>query len=159
MTMTNEQPTPTPAEATAQLSQLKADSTWRDAFLSGNGPQVAEFKRLSEIAAKDTSDDIGLALAGKEKMVGGLFRDHQHQQMVETAGALREAGIPDAAIRQALAGEPVSREEQEAAVRTKKLRMGDKAWSDRYLAGGAPERQEMTLLQIVLNSPLKEASA
>ncbi|WFU37752.1 hypothetical protein QA640_25155 [Bradyrhizobium sp. CB82] len=150
-----EQPQPSPAEASAQLGQLRADKDWSAAFLAGSGPQVAEFHRLSEIAAK--SDDVDQAIAGIEKF-NGVFRDTNHQIMIEVAGGLRDIGLPHEVIRQALAGQPVSREERTAAEQTKIKLMGDPAWVKEYLAGSVPHRQQMTMVNIVVNSPVKDAT-
>jgi hypothetical protein len=147
---------PTAAEASTQLAAKKADPTWLNAFLGGSGPHVAEFRKLTEIAAKATDEaNVEAAMAGKYLP----FNDGEHLARMGTASMLREEGIGDDVIRQALSGKPVSRAEHEAATKRKADLMRDHEWSKQYLAGNGPQRQEMMLLNIIVSSDVNEESA
>lgn len=150
-----EQPTQpsTPAEASAKLETLKADPTWRDAFLSGNGPQVQEFQSLSDLANQaQASNEIEAALAGR--LEDGI----QPTGRLMNAGVvemLRGLEIRDDVIRQTLTGHEVTQEEFEAVKRWKADHMQNKEWTTKYLGGDLEAQRSMTLANIVLSGPIK----
>ncbi|WP_441232685.1 hypothetical protein [Bradyrhizobium sp. 1200_D9_N1_1] len=141
-----------PGEAATALAARMADKSWADGFLKG-GPQVAEYQKLSEVAAKKTdADQVTLAMEGKYLPVNNA----DHITMMGTAGMLREAGIESDVIKQVLSGGPVSAEERATAEKVKSKLMGNPDWSKKWLAGDAEAKQQMMLLNIVLASDVKQ---
>jgi hypothetical protein len=152
-------PPTTPAEAATRLGQLKADAGWRDKFLAGNGPQVAEFGALTELAAKGADgDNIDMAMAGV--LLDGPLQPSGHMMNISVAASLREVGIRDEIIKDVLAGtHKVSKEEYAATERWKAEKMRDHEWVKRYLAGDGEPRQKMTLANIILSGGIREEKA
>ena len=146
----------TPAEASARLDVLKADAGWRDQFLAGNGPQVTEFRNLTEMAAKATDTDR--AMAGV--LLDGPLQPSSHMVQIGVAQALREIGIKDSIIKDVIAGtHKVTKEEYAATERWKAERMRDQEWVKRYLAGDGEPREKMTLANIILSGGIREEKA
>ena len=150
--MTDE-PQLAPTEAATTLAARMADRDWAGKFLSGSGPQVAEYQKLSALAIK-SDDKVELAMAGQYLPVN----DSEHLARMGAASILREVGLTDDVIRQAITGQPVSQAEHDAATRRKDALMRDQNWVKEYLAGNGSQREEMSLLQIQ-SSPVKESAA
>jgi hypothetical protein len=141
------------AEAVTRLAQLSANENWANAVLSGNGPQVAEFKDLQKLIA--AGDNVDKALAGV--MEDGPFQQSGHTLNIGVAATLRDKGIRDEVIREVLSERPVTQQEREMAVRWKADHMGDSEWVKKYMSGEREQVREMTLANIILSSPIKEA--
>lgn len=145
----------TPADAAAKLDALKANPEWTAAFLKGDGPAVAEYgKLLSASQPHAESHAADMAIAGK--LFDGGLQPSGHLVAVGTATMLREIGIPTDVIKQVLIGQPVSQAEHDAASKQKEALMRDQEWSKQYLAGNGPHREQMTLLHVILSSPIKQ---
>jgi hypothetical protein len=144
---------PTPDQAEAKLTELRGNKEWVTKFLAGNGPEVAEYGKLSEIAlGKGDEAKVALAMAGQYLPVN----DSEHITRMGTASMLREAGIADDVIRQALSGSPVTQQERDAAEKLKAKLMRNADFSKKYLAGDAEAKEQMTLLQIITSSDVKQ---
>jgi len=155
----NQEPT-TPDGARGRLAELKANSEWRDAFVAGNGPQVAEFRRLSALAAKGDEQIISDALAGKAPSIDQIFIDPQMRDATHTIEALRGMGIHEENVaRSVLDGSPVSAEERNQASIAKDRLMKDVDWTKKYLAGDGEARRQMGLLNVILTRSVKESAA
>lgn len=149
-------PAPTPDEAAAKLAELRGSQDWTAKFLAGNGPELAEYRKLSEIAL-NSGDKITKAMAGM--LDDAPFQDSAHMLNIGTASMLREAGMGNDVIRQVLSGGTVTQQERDAATQVKAKLMGNADFSKRYLAGDAEAKQQMTLLNIVLSSSVQEQRA
>lgn len=144
---------PTPDQAAAKLTELRGNKDWVTKFLAGNGPEVAEYGNLSEIAlSKDDTDKVGLAMAGQYLAVN----DSEHLTRMGTASMLRDAGIADDVIRQALSGSPVTQQERDAAEKLKAKLMSNSDFSKKYLAGDGEAKEQMMLLQIITSSDVRQ---
>lgn len=152
--MTDE-PQITPADAFAKLNTLKADQTWTSALLAGNGPQVAEYQKLSTLAVSHIDgDEIGMAIAGK--LYERDSQPHGHLANIALASSLKDAGLDESVIRQAITGAPVSRQERDAAERRKAALFRDQDWTTKMMAKNGPEFEEYNLLNVILAAPVKE---
>ncbi|MET4319306.1 hypothetical protein [Bradyrhizobium sp. RT5a] len=149
-------PTPTPDEAAAKLSELRGNQDWTTKFLAGNGPELAEFRKLSELAVNG-SDKITKAMAGV--LDAAPVQESGHMQMIGVAQHLREIGIRDDVIRQTLTGQEVTQAEHDAVARLKADRMRDHAWTKEFLAGNGEHKRDMMLMNIVLTSSIKKEAA
>lgn len=146
-------PAPTPDQAATKLTELRGNKEWVTKFLAGNGPEVQEYGKLSEIAlSKGDQDKVGLAMAGQYLPVN----DSEHLTRMGTASMLRDAGIGDDVIRQALSGSPVTQQERDAAEKLKAKLMRNSDFSKKYLAGDGEAKEQMTLLQIITSSDVKQ---
>jgi hypothetical protein len=152
-------PPPTPQEAAARIEELKANPEWRDRFLAGNGPQVTEFQNLTTIAHSDRqANQIEMAVAGQ--LYNGLAgQPAGHMEDVATAAMLRDAGLGDDEIRQAVRGDPVTQAEYDTARREKDALMRDRDFAAKYLAKNGPEFAKMSRLNLILCSPIRQEKA
>lgn len=151
------QPIPsTPAEAATRLEQLKADPTWREQFLAGNGAHKTEFHSLTALIGR--GDSVDKALAGVP--LDGPLQPSKHLTNIGVANALREIGIQDQIIKDVIAGtHKVSRAEYDATQRWKDLQMRDKIFVERYLTNEGDAREKMTLANIILSGGVREEKA
>lgn len=147
-------PPSTPAEATTLLTQRMADRTWSDAVLAGKHDQVKEWKELHALAAEgDENLDVTLAVAGLSKPVG--YTTSSDIEMRGTASHLREIGLDDAVIKQALLGQPVSKTEFDAVSKWKAQKMADHEFTKRLLAGDGEPRRQLTAANIIITNGYK----
>jgi hypothetical protein len=146
----------TPAEAASMLAALRADRGWTDRLLRGDGPQVAEFHRLSEMVAK--GDEITHVMANSPGLsntsVDGVPSPAATAREIP---ALRDAGLSDAVIEELLRGHVATPEEVRAVKRLKAARHSDPVWVKAYLSGSAEHRREATLMAIVLGVQARAA--
>jgi hypothetical protein len=148
----------TAADARARLDILSKDKGWADRLFAGDVTANREFKDLTALAG--SADDTAEAIAGTtspqplfETTTGGqLPRRHVN----EIVASMREAGLSDGAIGEALNGGKVTRAEMAAAKAFKNMRHGDAEWVKRFLAGSYAERRENMLLSIILTSEIKD---
>jgi hypothetical protein len=146
-----------PTEAIARLDALKADAGWRDKFLSGNSPQVKEFRDLQAVAAKAADSKVDAAMAGI--LEDTPFQSSGHLAMVAATSMFREIGISDAVIRQTLTDREVTQAEHDVVAKWKADRMRDHDWTKKYLAGDGDQVRDMLLANIVLSSNIKQSAA
>ena len=141
----------TPAEAGAKLDALSKNQDWASKVLTGSGPHVTELKDL--IAKKSGTDRLGQILDGTfeapilETTINGELSSYKVATMVAD---LREVGLDDATIRQAVEGSPVAKAEYDAVKRLHADRLSNQEWISKLLKGAAAERRELTLMQTVL---------
>ena len=144
-------PPATPVEAGARLTALRADSAWGAKVLAGDSEAVKEFHSLHELAAK--ADPVDLAMAGVSVQE---IPTSEERQMTAATQMFREIGIRDDVIRQTLGGYEVSQKEFDAVKQLKQDRMSDAEWAKAFLGGSTSHQRDMTLMNIVLSSSIKE---
>jgi hypothetical protein len=147
----------TAAEAATRLNELKADVAFRDRYLAGGVTEARQMTALQEMLNKSDNPDVDRAMAGL--LDDSPIQRSSHLQMIGAAGMLREIGIRDEVIRQTLTGHEVTQAEYDAVKNLKAERMKDHAWVKEYLAGNGPHKRDMTLMNIVLTSPIKAGAA
>jgi glutamine synthetase len=69
----------------------------------------------------------------------------------DAVAGLRELGMDNETVQQAIDGGAVSAHEVAMARQAKAMRLADSAWTTRYLAGGLAEKREMGLLNVILS--------
>jgi hypothetical protein len=149
-----------PNQAAAKLDELLKDSDWQQRYLSGSERARREHDELATKAeADDRLDKIvdGSAESPLIETVGpGQITD---RAAMNFAADLREIGVPDDAIKQALRGQPVSKAEYDTIKLLRRDRMADREWAGKVLANDPAAVRELTLMNlIVANSFKKEAS-
>jgi hypothetical protein len=152
----------TPGEASARLQQLVADKDFGARYLAGGVAERKEMDRLHALA--DQGDKVQDAINNTaapetftiETIGPGELNSRDRASMVN---ALRDAGLGDDAILQAMHGapvdRPVGRAELMAAKALKSALFGNKDWRDRLFAGGWREKNQ-TLLISTIESNAKE---
>jgi hypothetical protein len=151
-------PSPAPAPATAaeaatRLNELKSDVAWRDRYLGGGVTEAREITALQEMLNKSDNPDVDRAMAGL--LDDSPIQRSGHLQMIGVAGWLRENGVRDEVVRQTLTSHEVTQAEFDAVKNLKAERMKDHAWVKEFLAGNGQHKRDMTLMNIVLTSPIK----
>lgn len=154
---TSAPPAPTnPTEATTVLTQRMADQSWSDAVLAGKPDQVKEWKDLHALAAKGDEDpDVAFAVAGVSKPTE--YTTSSDIMLNGTASYLREIGLDDAVIKQALSGKPVPKAEFDAVVRRKAEMMGSPDFVKRLNEGDREARGLKAAANIVLSNGYQES--
>ncbi|KRR22635.1 hypothetical protein CQ14_30985 [Bradyrhizobium lablabi] len=145
------------ADAATRLNELKSDAGWRDRYLGGGITEQREITALQEIINKGDNPDVDKAMAGL--LDDAPVQRSGHMQMIGVAQMLREAGVRDEVIRETLTGKAVTQAEYDAVARLKAERLRDHAWTKEFLAGNGEHKRAMTLMNIVLSSPIKKEVA
>lgn len=149
------------AGARARLDHLTADKSWSERYLKGGVDETREFKELTAIVASaDPAVRLDRVLAGEvhnnsviETVSGDELSTSKLAIVVE---GLREVGISDEAIKEAINGGKNSAVIHRATQELKTKLFGDQAWVKRYLEGGQAERRQATLISIILSGEVAE---
>jgi hypothetical protein len=145
----------TPAEAQARMDALTQNQEWRDKLFAGDVATRSEFDTLTKLQA-DAADRVANVMAGKTEPPVMEMTTPEHplstHDLASSVETLREAGIGDEAIRQALNGDPVSAEERRQVEHFKTARFGDEEWRRALLSGDHEARRELALMSIVLGA-------
>jgi hypothetical protein len=149
---------PSPAAAAnAELSGLVNNKEWAAKYFAGDSAARAKFTELTTAVAN--SDTLPDAIAGTavappliETVVDGdlpfFARSSAIQQM-------RETGLSDQAILEAITGKPNTRAIVEEAKAYQRARHGDPEWVARLLKGDFQAKKEQLLLSIILTNPVE----
>jgi hypothetical protein len=148
----------TPPQAAAKLADLMNSAEWREKYLSGAGPAVRSYNELAQKKSEgaDRLDKIVDGTAEPpwfETTTGGQITTRAAMQ---TAEQLKNFGLNEAAVKQALAGTPVSRQEFDAVKDLRADRMGNKEWAAKLLSGDRETTKEFTLMNVVISNGFRE---
>jgi hypothetical protein len=144
----------TAAEAGARITELHSNKEWSEKFLAGDSATRTEFDALSQRVVQG-DDRVAQAMSGAVPEMSDAdlyFAKH-------TANALREVGISEDAVKEALSGSQPTQAEFDAVKNWRERAMRDDAWVKRYLSGDADARTQMTLAAIVLSGEIKGSAA
>jgi hypothetical protein len=148
------------ATATATLAERQKNPEWNAKLVSMTDgyPEKREFAKLMDASSRDTAKGesrLDKIIAGKAQVEMGEVTtsgEISTANAIKTVETLRDAGLTDPQIKQALSGAPVSKAEYEAVRIIKSDRLGNREWTQRYLAGGAQERREMLLINTIISN-------
>jgi hypothetical protein len=146
-------------DAKATLERLSRDKSWADSLFNGN---VATRKQFDELVAKAAGGDaVEDALAGIVEPAVPLFETTANGELprrhVEGAIAgLRDAGLNDASIEQAVNLPPISRAEFMQAQALKSQLYGTAEFRSKLLTGDYEATRQHNLLCVLLSSPIAE---
>jgi hypothetical protein len=147
-------------EAKARLDHLVRDGEWGKKLEAGDADTNKEFHALTTFAAEaQPADQLDRVLAGTaERPMIETVTDGQLStgKLMSAVDGLREVGLSDDVIREAINGGKNSAAIHRATQELKTKLFSDPAWLKRYLDGGAAERKQATLIAIVLNSEVAE---
>ena len=146
-------------DARAQLDLLTRNPSWAEGLLKGN---VETRKQFDELVAKAAGgDDVGDAVAGIvepalpliETTAGGAL---PRRAVEATISGLRDAGLSDASIEQAVNLPPISRAEFMQAQALKSRLYGTAEFRSKLLTGDYEATRQHNLLCVLLSSPIAE---
>jgi hypothetical protein len=153
--------------ATAKLDELTkqfnaASGRDNDPFTAGQEHSTAELKRLQKETLKILADPVGAALTG-ELPSGVMLPFGEEGQTIASAKLatlvedLREAGLSDGSIKQALLPERHVEDPRwiEAAAQKQGELLGNKEWVKSLLEGDREKFKQLLLLETVLMTPAK----
>jgi hypothetical protein len=146
-------------DARMQLDLLSRNASWAESLFKGN---VETRKQFDDLVAKAAGgDDVGDAVAGIVELAAPLFATTVDGQLprrhVEGAiAALRDAGLSDDAIEQAIHQPAISRSEFMAAQAFQAKCHGTAEWRSKLLSGDYEATRQHNLLCVLLSSPIKE---
>jgi hypothetical protein len=150
----------TAAEAKVRLDHLSRDPKWGEKLIAGDTDTLKGFRDLSALAAEaQPGDQLDRVIAGTaERPMMETVTDGQLStgKLMSAVEGLREIGLSDDAIKEAINGGKNSAVIHRAVQELKTKLFGDPAWVKRYLDGGAIERRQATLISIALNSEVAE---
>jgi hypothetical protein len=147
-------PPATAIEARTRLNERIVNQEWSAKFLQQDVATVREFHELSAIAAD--GDKIKAAMDGVvPAFVLGGIPDSEQVNLTNLANHLRDAGISDGAIEQALRNGPVAQKEIDAVTRWKESAMKNPEFTKKYLANDPEAYKQMTLANIVLSGKVE----
>jgi hypothetical protein len=146
-------------DAKAQLDFLSRDTSWSQALMSGNVAARDQFNKLVEAAA--AGDTVGDTLANIQEPEP-IFETTMNGQLPsrvvkEVIAGMRDAGLSDAVIEQAMRGDKISRAEMAAAKAFQTMRHGDAAWVKCLISGEWSANREHQLMSIILSSDIADA--
>jgi hypothetical protein len=128
------------SDAMARILAAKADPVFQERLLRGDAAALADVQRWQKIINSPT-----------QTIVGGVDPG-QVQQRLDSWNKF--ADLTPEVTEQLRNGTPVTPAEYKMAQQTKARLMSDKAWCARYLDGGRLERQQMSLVSIILSSQI-----
>jgi hypothetical protein len=145
--------------ARARLDLLSKDPRWAHALINGDADTRRQFDAL--VAKVVAGDDVGDAIAGiVEPLETAIEVTYEGQlprkDLASAVAGLRDSGLNDAAIVQAMNGGTVSLAEYKAAEATKAALTADPAWRAALLAGDFAAKRTLLLLSTVLASTIAE---
>ena len=142
-----------------QLDMLSRNASWADSLFKGNVETRKQFDELvaKAAAANDTEDMV----AGIIEPAAPLFETTANGELprrhVEgTIAGLRDSGLNDASIAQAVNLPPISRAEFMAAQALKAQCHGNAEWRSKLLSGDYEATRQHNLLAVLLSSPIAE---
>jgi hypothetical protein len=138
-------------EARTRLDALIADKDWGAKALAGDLAANRELRELTTMAARDDGAGVDVAMLGNANQMPTT----ELQVMAHAAASMREVGIREEIIRDALSGKAMTQAEVDLTKAWQTRHFADPEWSKRFLAGGAEERQQFMLCSIILSSPIK----
>ena len=146
-------------DARATLDLLSRDASFARELFSGS---IEARKRFDELVAKSAAgDDVGDAVAGIVEpalpLIETVAEGELPRRHVEAAiSGMRDAGLNDASIEQAINQPPIPRAEHAAATALWNMRSGTAEWRSKLFSGDYEATREWNLLCVELSSPIKE---
>lgn len=144
----------TAADAARRLEILSKDKAWADRLFAGDVAANKEFKELNALAASgdDTADLIAGTATLQQPFETTIDGQLPRRVVADVVSSLRELGLSDGSIGEALNGGKFTSAELAAVKVFRNSRHGDPDWCKRLLAGDYAARREHVLLSIILSS-------
>ena len=146
-------------DARQQLDLLSRNASWADSLFKGNVETRKQFDALvaKAAAANDTEDMV----AGIIEPAAPLFEttgdgELPRHAVEATISGLRDSGLNDASLEQAVNLPPISRAEFMAAQALKARCHGNAEWRGKLLSGDYEATRQHNLLAVLLSSPIAQ---
>lgn len=147
-------------QAQARLAELQQSQEWIGRLMSGDPKARGEFDAIHQMIA-GADDQVDRAIAGNADPVLGevaIEGELSTRQTAEAITGLRELGLRDEVVAEAIRGAVYPESVVRQAADLKRTRMSDPEWTKKFLAGSAAERREMTLMNVILSGKIAEPS-
>jgi hypothetical protein len=144
---------PATAGPAAQLTRLTSSRSWAEQFFAGSVDARRQFAELTQQIANANPTDAVLADAAPVAPTQGELTIGDEAPIAAQRSAvdfLREAGLNNETILQALTGEPVPAYERAFVQAFQAQCHGDEDWRRRFLSGGWEEQRQALLMAIAL---------
>jgi hypothetical protein len=146
-------------DARQQLDLLSRNASWAESLFKGNVETRKQFDKL--VAKAADADSVGDAVAGVVEPAVPLFETTANGELprrhVEAAiSSLRDSGLNDESISQAVNLPPISRSEFMAAQALQAKLHGTAEWRGKLLSGDYESTRQHNLLSVLLSSPIAE---
>lgn len=144
-------------DARQQLDLLSRNASWAESLFKGNVETRKQFDKL--VAKAADADSVGDAVAGVVEPAVPLFETTANGELprrhVEAAiSSLRDSGLNDESISQAVNLPPISRSEFMAAQALQAKLHGTAEWRGKLLSGDYEATRQHNLLSVLLSSPI-----
>jgi hypothetical protein len=146
-------------DARATLDRLSRDPTFANALLSGSIEARKHWDTLHAVIAggNDTQDMIAGIVELTPPIIETVAEGELPRRAVEaTISGLRDSGLNDESISQAVNLPPISRSEFMAAQAFKAQCHGNAEWRSKLLSGDYEATRQHSLLAVLLSSPIAE---
>jgi hypothetical protein len=146
-------------DARVMLDRLSRDASWAQRLFSGNVEARRQFDEL--VAKAAAGDDVGDAIAGIVEpalpLIETVAEGELPRRAVEaTISGLRDSGLNDDSISQAVNLPPISRAEFMAAQAFQARCHSSAEWRSKLLSGDYEATRQHNLLAVLLSSPIAE---
>jgi hypothetical protein len=141
-----------PVSPQQQLDEKYADPKFRARLDAGSLEARAEFDHLVKAAAD--ADPVQAAMTGSLPEIP----DSSLRLMADFAGYLREVGLRDEVVQEALENRQTSQAIHDEAVAWRERHLKDEAFVKAYLGGDQEAVQKITLCSIVLAQPIAKGA-
>ena len=135
------QPAMTVEQAQVKKVEYLGDAKFRDRVVNGDPESVRQWREVTRALSPQ---------ADPATAEGKKYNDNMNSLAILKA----KADLPPAVWDHVAAGGVVSLAEREAALFAKERNFKDKAWVQKYLDGDRAANSEMTLINLVLASPI-----
>jgi hypothetical protein len=136
-----------------QLARRYGDPEWRGKLQAADGATRKEFDELATKAAE--ADPVEAVMTGALPEVV----NSEQRLMAHTASYLREIGLSEAVVREAISDQSTTQEIHDAAKDWKRRNLSDSEFVKAYLNGSIEHVQKVTLCNIILTQPIKGKAA
>ena len=146
-------------DARQQLDLLSRNASWADSLFKGNVETRKQFDDLlaKAAAANDTEDMVAGIIEPVTPLMEVTGDGELPRHAVEqTISGLRDSGLNDASLEQAVNLPPISRAEFMQAQAFKAKCHGNAEWRGKLLSGDYEATRQHNLLAVLLSSPISE---
>jgi hypothetical protein len=149
----------TPEAAAARLDERIKDKAWRDKLYNGDSATLRERSEL--VALKNAATPEGRldnAMAGTPSGTIETISPENPlstSQLYSAVKHLREGGLSDAVIKDAISGAEITQQQHDAFEIFKKRCLSDREWVKRYRSGDSDARADFLLFSAGVTAPVK----
>jgi hypothetical protein len=151
----------TPHQAALKLDELLKNSDFQKRYLTGDGPAAKQYHDLAAKKAEagaDRLDNIVRGTAEVRELETVIDGELSTQKLIQAAEHMKNFGLNEATVKQALTSAPVSRAEYDAVKTLRGELMADKDFTSALLAGNPVAVREFTLMNTIVANGYAEVT-